>query len=127
MQPITLFATMAITVLLFYIVNKISPGRCSRAQTGVKALEFFSDPLASKGSTNLSASFAYWIFLRAPADVSIRTPWNTNMDIACATPKAAIGYLESDISKSDEQVQTNKCVAEQRAVAIYALWRGLIA
>ncbi len=92
MQPLTLFATMAITVLLFYIVNKISPGRCSRAQTGIKALEFFSDPMASKGSTSLSASFAYWIFLRAPADVSIRTPWNTNMDIACATPKAAIGY-----------------------------------
>ncbi len=127
MQPLTLFATMAITVLLFYIVNKISPGRCSKAQTGVKALEFFSDPLASKGSTSLSASFAYWIFLRAPSDVSIRTPWNTNMDIACATPKAAIGYLESNMSAQDNTHATTSCVSEQRTVAIYALWRGLIA
>jgi len=126
MQPLTLFATMAITVLLFYIVNKISPGRCAKAQTGVKALEFFSDPLASKGSTSLSASFAYWIFLRAPADVSLRTPWNTNMDIACATPKAAIGYLESNIANEDS-APAQTCVSEQRAVALYALWRGLIA
>ena len=131
MQPATLFASMALTVAFFFLASRFCPQRCSRAKTGLKALEFFSDPLAGKESTALSSSFAYWIFLRAPADVSLRTPWTASMDIACATPKAAIGYLET--FEQVEQANQNKPaineqkLLEQKTIALYALWRGLIA
>ncbi len=133
MQPATLFISMALTVALFFLANRFCPRRCSRAKTGLKALEFFSDPLAGKESTALSSSFAYWIFLRAPADVSLRTPWTASMDIACATPKAAIGYLETTehvTEQSQTQQQPHKQqhkLLEQKTIALYALWRGLIA
>ncbi len=134
MQPVTLFASMALTVAFFFLANRFCPQRCSRAKTGLKALEFFSDPLAGKESTALSSSFAYWIFLRAPADVSLRTPWTTSMDIACATPKAAVGYLETfEQAEQTEQVNQNKPaineqkLLEQKTIALYALWRGLTA
>ncbi len=131
MQPATLFASMALTVAFFFLASRFCPQRCSRAKTGLKALEFFSDPLAGKESTALSSSFAYWIFLRAPADVSLRTPWTTSMDIACATPKAAVGYLETfEQAEQDNQnkpVINEQKLLEQKTIALYALWRGLTA
>ncbi len=124
-QPLTLLVTLLLTVVFFAIVSRLAPQRCRRAKTGPVALEFFSDPLAGKESTALSSNFAYWIFLRAPADVSIRTPWTRSMDLACATPRAAAGFLESNILDTAEG--TDASVLEQRIVAIYALWRGLVA
>jgi len=93
-QPIALFATMMLTIGLYYLTTRCCPRRAAaHAHRGIKALEFLSDPMAGKGSTALSASFAYWLFLRAPADASLSTPWTQHMDIACATVKAATGFL----------------------------------
>ncbi len=138
-QPIALFATMMLTVGLYYLTARCCPRRAAaHAHRGIKALEFMSDPMASKGSTALSASFAYWLFLRAPADASLSTPWTRHMDIACATVKAATGFLR-DLVKventdtaaieitTDEQEQEQGQSCEHRTIMLYALWRGQVA
>ncbi len=148
-QPITLAATIGLTLILFWLSQRYCRrgGQAQMARVGTKALEFFSDPMAGKGSTALSSSFAYWLFLRAPADASLSTPWTRNMDIACATAKAATGYLkemvvrkevepmseEDDVVSVDEFVgvegpaESAECSCEKKTVTIYALWRGLVA
>jgi hypothetical protein len=154
-QPITLAATIGLTLFLFWITQRCcrrgGKGQVQVARIGTKALEFFSDPMASKGSTALSASFAYWLFLRAPADASLSTPWTRHMDIACATAKAATGYLKEMVVRKevepleddepaevgdgedvtlDEQVDINDTPqrnCEKKTVTLYALWRGLVA
>jgi hypothetical protein len=49
------------------------------------------------------------------------------MDIACATPRAAAGFLENHIIDTKTPEETAAKLLEQRIVAVYALWRGLIA
>lgn len=151
-QPITLAATIGLTLILFSLTQRC----CRRKQVqvtrvGTKALEFFSDPMASKGSTALSASFAYWLFLRAPAEASLSTPWTRHMDIACATAKAASGYLKEMVVRKEvepleddeptevadgedvtleEQLDINDSPqrnCEKKTVTLYALWRGFVA
>jgi hypothetical protein len=150
-QPITLAATIGLTLTLFWLTQRCCRRRQAQAtRVGMKALEFFSDPMAGKGSTALSASFAYWLFLRAPADASLSTPWTRHMDIACATVKAATGYLKEMVvrkelepaEEDEEQAQevTNDMIddtidvgeptersCEKKTVTIYALWRGFVA
>lgn len=152
-QPITLAATIGLTLIFFWLTQRCCKrgGKASAQATrvGTKALEFFSDPMAGKGSTALSSSFAYWLFLRAPADASLSTPWTRHMDIACATAKAATGYLkemvvrkevepqsdddeaiEADADAIDEIVGVNAIPersCEKRTVTLYALWRGIVA
>ncbi len=152
-QPITLGATIGLTLVLFWLTQRCCSSRRGKAQVariGTKALEFFSDPMAGKGSTALSSSFAYWLFLRAPADASLSTPWTRHMDIACATAKAATGYLKEMVvrkevesaSDDDKAEPVDEIVGveeadgtsepaerscEKKTVTIYALWRGLVA
>jgi hypothetical protein len=158
-QPITLAATIGLTLFFFWLTQRCCRrGGKSQVQVtriGTKALEFFSDPMAGKGSTALSASFAYWLFLRAPADASLSTPWTRHMDIACATAKAATGYLKEmvvrkelepaeedseevtedteEVGNTDDSIDTidvgepTERSCEKKTVTIYALWRGFVA
>ncbi len=149
-QPITLAATIGLTLALFWLTQRCCRRRqAGLTRVGLSALEFFSDPMAGKGSTALSASFAYWLFLRAPADASLSTPWTRHMDIACATVKAATGYLKEMVVRKElepveddeeavpaDDLDLDEPVAiadtpvrscEKKTVTLYALWRGLVA
>lgn len=135
-QPITLAATIGLTLVFFWLTTRCCKRRTETVtRVGTKALEFFSDPMAGKGSTALSTSLAYWLFLRAPADASISTPWTRHMDIACATAKAATGYLKAMYlpaeaepeAKHIEDASEPERSCEKKTVSIYALWRGIVA
>ncbi len=147
-QPVALLATMLLTLGFFYASTRCCPSKAAaHAHRGIKALEFFSDPMASKGSTALSASLAYWLFLRAPADASLSTPWTRHMDIACATAKAASGFLRELVHRAPDlpeensvavdtgeqledglaEADGNDVACEKRTIMLYALWRGQVA
>ncbi len=127
-NPLTILIGLVIGLSVFLIKQKcgkqgvVTPGH---------PIQVLSDPLYKPGATtSLSAKFGYWLFLKAPAEVSLRAPGVVEMDIACATPAAVNGHIQEIIRGSSPTMQDLKAAGGENnrdatISMLYYLYRGI--
>ena len=130
-NPLTILIGLVIGLSVFLIKQ-----RCGKQAsiTPGHPMQVLSDPLYKAGATtSLSAKFGYWLFLKAPAEVSLRAPGVAEMDIACANPAAVNGYIQDLIrgnGSSGGTIRELKAAGTEETrdatiCMLYYLYRGL--
>jgi GPCR proteolysis site, GPS, motif len=127
-NPLTILIGLVIGLSVFLVKQ-----RCGKegVVTPGHPIQVLSDPLYKPGATtSLSAKFGYWLFLKAPAEVSLRAPGVAEMDIACANPAAVNGHIQEIIRGGSGSIQYLKAAGGENTrdatiSMLYYLYRGI--